>query len=86
MTNKCNPRIKPKIQIQSHGCMKSEKGVKWHLFSWQRKQYSRPSYPGDPPRLGSKHNISDQKSPRRMLCVFRSTLVGPTLIVCMVVM
>jgi len=39
-----------------------EKGVKWHLPSWQRKQYRQPSYPRDPPGIVNQHEASGQKS------------------------
>ena len=56
------------------------------------QQYRQPSYSWNPPRISSQRKVSDQKSqmkinsPRRISCVFRSTLVGPPLIICIVIM
>ena len=69
-----------------------QKGVKRHLSSQGRKQYRQPFYSRDPPRISSQRKVSDQKSlmkinsPRRISCVFWSTLVGPTLIICIIIM
>ena len=69
-----------------------EKGVKRHLSSRRRKQYRRPSYPQDPTRLESQHEVSDQKSqmeiylPQENIMCIGSTLAGPTINVCLFIM